>query len=530
MTIAFPYCSPDIQVGIPLSSLVDKVLESKAKELLPKITDIVEKLRETKNNHSPSTSDTSTFSQASAEKNVQETVPKVKPADFGSLPLPINIPGLNSSTSGNSVSPSVKKEQGEGKVPQKSKSKLSESFGAKENKTKAKASQQKMSITAKEDKDSVTMKDTVAEEEAKDKERDKHKPAPKQKKTRDEGKDKDKGTNMHKDKSQEGKVTVTEKLDRESNLSKSGNKVGKGLPVVQQEQPSDTKKDSVTTKTECPEIEVQSESKKVLPQRRRSARIASLSESVEDTKEERDSDEQHGVEEKSSERETVDRTVSEGVVKAKSNGSGSLTKRKRKRQVKSESQKKRQRLLSSSSDEELEIVSSEEESDQGSVEEVTKSNTKRKSIHVDSQAQTVKRSRKRAHQHIPNEGTDLLIAHKKPRKVSKNTTDSSITQALPSSEPVRCEENVQKVHRRKSSQPQRLPQRASKSPPSAIVITRYNRQIKPNRRYLENSGETNEAGSELEDEPVEDKQSTHDPRDMEYSDIDTDSEESGQEN
>ena len=508
-------------MGIPLSSLVDKVLESKAKELLPKITDIVEKLRETKNNQSPSTSDISTFSQPSAEKDVQETVPKVKPADFGSLPLPINIPGLNSSTSGNSVASSAKKEQSEGKVPQKSKSKLSESFGGKENKTKVKASQQKASTTVKE-KDSVTMKDTAPEEGTKDKEKDKHKATPKQKKTKDEGKDK--GTSVHKDKSQEGKVTVTEKLDRESNISKSGNKVGKGLPV-QQEQLSDTKKDSVITKTECPEIEVQCEPKKVLPQRRRSARIASLSESVEDTKEERDSDEQYGVEEKSSEREIVDRTVSEGVVKAKC--SGSLTRKKRKQQMKSESQKKRQRLLSSSSDEEPEIVSSEEESDQGSLDEVTKSNTKRKPIHADIQAQTVKRSRKRALQQVPNEGTDLVIQHKKPRKVSKNTTDSSITQALPSSEPVNGEE---KPHRRKSSQPQRLPQRASKSPPSAVVVTRYNRQIKPNRRYLENSGEANEAGSEQEDEPGEDKQSTHDPRDMEYSDIDTDSEQSGQEN
>ena len=513
-------------MGIPLSSLVDKVLESKAKELLPKITEILEKLRETKNDHSPSTSDTSTFSPVSRQTvDVQETVPKVKPADFGSLPLPINIPGLSSSTSGNSVSPSTKKEQSEGKVPQKSKSKLSESFSAKETKTKPKVSQQKMTTTIKEnvkEKDSVTVKDTAAEEGAKDKERDKYKGTPKQKKTKDEGKDKDKGTSVHKDKSQEGKLTVAEKLDRESNPSKSGNKVGKALPFVQQEQPHDTKKESITTKTECPELEVQRESKKVLAQRRRSARIASLSESVEDTKEERDSDEQQGVEEKFSERETA---VSEGLVKAK--GSGSLTKRKRKQQMKSESQKKRQRLLSSSSDEELEIISSEEGSDQDSIDEVTKSNTKRKFMHVDNQAQTVKRSRKRGLQQIPNEDTALLIPHKKSRKVSKNTTESTITQVVSSIEPVEVEENLQRLHRRKSSQPQQLMQRASKSPPAAVVVTRYNRQIKPNRRYLEHSGETNEAGSEQEDEPGEDKQSTRDTQDVEYSDIDVDSEESG---
>ena len=519
------YCySPDIQVGIPLSSLVDKVLESEAKELLPKITEIVEKLRETKTNQSSSTPEalsSSQFSRQTTEKSVQEIMPKPKATDFGSLPLPIDIPGLSSSVSGNTV---AKKEPTEGKAPTKVKSKISDNGSVKETKTKGKPNQVKLS-TVKEsvkEKESVIEKDIATEDGTK--ERDKHKSTPKQKKTKDEAKDKDKGVSAHREKSQDAKQGVVEKLDKEPHPSKSDNKVGKGvIPVTQQEQPSMIKKDPTMTKADSAESEVQSESKKVLPQRRRSARIASLSESVEDTKEDKDSDEHCGVKEQSSEREMVDRAVSEGTVNVKG-----VDKRKRKQQRKSGVQKKRQRLLSSSSDEELEQISSEEESDQGSANEVRKNTTKGKSKLADYRAPTVKRSRKRTLQQVINEDKSLPIP-KKSRKLSKVTTDNAVQDLPPSSEPVKIvEDTVQKPHRRKSSQPQRLPQRASKSPPS-VVVTRYNRQIKPNRRYLENSGEADEVGSEPEDNTGEEKRTAQDQRDAAYSDIETYSEGSSQE-
>lgn len=511
---------------MPLSSLVDKVLESKAKELLPKINDIVEKLRETKNRQTPPTKDTSLPSEITAEKNTQEVVSKAKPTDFGSLPLPIDIPGLTSSTSGSNTSQSTKKESIETKPTQKSKSKPTDGCSAKESKTKGKSNQQKLPTTTKEplkkEKELVVEKET-SEEAAK--ERDKHKATVKQKKVKDEVKEK--GGNLHKEKSQDSKLGAVEKQDQEAQLCKSDNKIGKSLAMHQQQQ-LDNRKDLTVSKSECADQEVQSHSKKTIPPRRRSARIASLSESVED-KEEGESDEHHRVEDKTCDKEAVNKGVNEGIAKTKS--SGSLSKRKRK-QMKLESQKKRQRLLSSSSDEVLEIASSDEESDYGSVKEETRKVVedkkrgviKRKSKQTDSQlysAQPVKKSRKRLTELAPKEEA-VLVPQKRPRRLSKTSIDSSNTQAVVMSsdhEPAWIETDP-KPHRRKSSQPHRLPVRESKSPP--VVVTRYNRQIKPNRRYLDNSGGPDEIGNELDDEMGEVKMSTQDSKDLEtYSDIDS---------
>ena len=521
---------------MPLSSLVDKVLESKAKELLPKISEVVEKLRETKTSQSPSIpSSLSQSSGQTAEKNMQEAVSKAKPTDFGSLPLPIDIPGLSSSTSGNGVSPTTKKEPSEGKPPLKPKPKPNEGSTTKENKAKGKSGQPpKVPTTVKEglkrEKEVISEKDTVTEEG--NKERDKHKLTTKQKRTRDNAKDK--GANLHKEKSHDSKLGAMEKnTDPEVHVHarKVDSKLGNGSPTNQQEHYTDPKlRDSTVIRTECTDSEVQNDPKKVLPPRRRSARIASLSESVEDAgKEEGDSDEHQGVKDKTCEGETVDRNINKESVKTKS--SSNLTKRKRKRRViKSESQKKRPRLLSSSSDEEIEVISSEEEPDQALViEENRKHVNKGKSNQTSNRVQStpsVKRSRKRVFHQVVKEETPASIPQKKSRGLDKNFNDSTTAKSVPSSEPQQGE-SLQKPHRRKSSQPQRLLVRASKSPP--VVVTRYNRQIKPNRRYLDTSGEQSEAESEQEEGAGEEKMSVQDQEEA-YSDIDSsEHEESGQE-
>ena len=494
---------------------MDKVLESKAKELLPKISEVVEKLRETKSKQS--TQDTSSAS----EKNTQEAVSKAKPTDFGSLLLPIDIPGLTSSSSASGASPGTKKEPGEMKPVLKSKAKASESCSAKD-KPKGKSGQLKVPVASKEnlkkEKESVSEKEAVTEEGTKEKE--KHKPIANQKKTKDEVKDK--GTTVHKDKAQ----GVVEKVEQESQPSKP-DKVGKSLPVSQQEQQHDSKKDSQVDKSECGDSEVQSDSKKVLPSRRRSARIASLSESVEESlKEEGDSPDEHPrIEERSWDKETVDKSVNEGTAKTKGS-----SKRKRKRIMKSQSLSKRQRLLSSSSDEEPVLVSSEDDSDQSSLADERKiTSVSRKSVakgrKTDNQGQSAhlsKKSRKRALQQASNEDTTSLTAQKKPRRSSKTFKDSATTEDLPPSEPLPAE-SVQKRHRRKSSQPHRLPVRESKSPPPPpVVVTRYNRQIKPNRRYIDPSGEQGEEGGEKDNETNEEKLSTQDHKETKaYSDIDS---------
>ena len=521
------------------------MLESKAKELLPKISEVVDKLRESKTRDSPLVPDPSTSSSNSsgqtADKSTIDVLSKPKSTDFGSLPLPIDIPGLTSSTGGSNTTPSTKKESSEGKTPLKSKSKASD-VGVKENKTKGKAGQPKVATIAKEslkkEKEVISEKDTATEEGGKEK--DKHKSTTKLKKTKDDVKDK--GASVHKEKSQDGKTGVSEKpddvKDKGANVRKdksnvtekpddikdkggrdksqdgkpgstektdqelhSDSKIGKVLPM------NESKKD---TGAELAESEAQSDPKKVLPPRRRSARIASLSE--DNGKEEEES------REKPREGEAVDnQNMSEEAVKA--NSSGSITKRKRKQKaLKSESQKKRQRLLSSSTDEELEIqehISSEEEPEDNG-----KYASKNKSKQRDSHTQdtyTQKRSKKRALQQAAEDSL-VSVPQKKSRRLSKSNDGPTTQTKIAADHTPPPEESIQKPHRRKSSQPQRLPVRSSKSPP--VVITRYNRQIKPNRRYLDTSGEASEAGSEGEGEAGEEK---HTPQDSEevYTDIDS---------
>ena len=532
------FFSPDIQVGMPLSSLVDKVLESKAKELLPKISEVVDKLRESKTKDSPSVPDPlSSFGNSSrqtAEKSTLEVLSKPKSTDIGSLPLPIDIPGLTSSTGGSSAAPSTKKELNEGKAPLKSKPKAND-VSAKENKTKGKAGQPKVLTTAKEslkkEKEVVGEKDIATEEVGKEK--DKHKSTTKLKKNKDDVV-KDRGPGVHKEKSQDRKLGVTEKPDdakdkganvhrEKSNITEKSDDAkdkgardktldGKpgGTEKTDQESHLDSKEFPTNeskriTGAELAESEAQSDSRRVLPPRRRSARIASLSE--DNGKEEGESESQK-AREKPYEEEAVDnKSMSEEAVKAKS--SSNIIKRKRKQKaLKSESQKKRQRLLSSSTDEELEIqehISSEEEpEDNGKY--PSKSKSKQKDIHA-------KRAKKRALQQT--EEDPLVSVPQKKSRLSKSFNDALATQCKETTDHTPLpEESVQKPHRRKSSQPQRLPVRSSKSPP--VVITRYNRQIKPNRRYLDTSGET---GSEGEDEAGEEK---HTPQDSEpYTDIDS---------
>lgn len=505
---------------MPLSSLVDKVLESKAKELLPKISEVVDKLRENKTRDSSAVP-----SKQTAEKSTLEVPSKPKSTDFGSFPLPIDIPGLTTSTGG---TPSTKKEPSEGKAQLKATKPKANDVSVKENKTKGKAGQPKVTTSAKEsvkrEKEVVGEREKLTEEGGKEK--DKHKSSTKLKKNKD-----DKGPGVNKEKSQDWK---TEKQDDAKGANVRRDKSEKVVDIkdggpreksldgklrdtekAQQESHPDSKdfsgnESKRVTGAQHTESEVQSDSKKVLPARRRSARIASLSE--DNGKEEGESESQ-----KARGRPCDEETMDHKGVSEEAKITSDIIKRKRKHKaVKSEGQKKRQRLLSSSTDEELGIqepVSSEEES-----EDIGKYASKNKSKPSDIYT---KRAKKRSLQQTA-EDSPVSEAHKKARRLSKTFNDSPSTQEAADRPPL-PEENIQKPHRRKSSQPQRLPVRSSKSPP--VVVTRYNRQIKPNRRYLDTSGEPSEAGSEGEDE-TGDRRDT--PQDSEaYTDIDSSGSEHG---
>ena len=547
------FFSPDIQVGMPLSALVDKVLESKAKELLPKISEVVDKLRENKARGSPSTPGLSS-SFGTSEITITDEPSKAKPTDFGSLPLPIDIPGLTLSTSGSSASPSTRKDPTEGKVALKSKSKATDA-SSKENKMKGKSVQPKVPTAAKEslslkrEKEVNSEKDMTTEEGGKEK--DQLTSTSKLKKNKADVKDK--GTNVYKEKSQVGfaekaddvkdkgasvnknKANDSEKpedtRDKGAGVQREKHQDAKpcnhekpdqvshaGNPDIKVKKPTnDSKKD---TSAELGGSKVSSDSKKTLPPRRKSARIASLSE--DNGKEEGDSDDHKMAGEKPSKREMMDdrNQMKEETVDTKS--SGCITKRKRKQKaLKIEGQKKRQRLLSSSTDEELEIhVSSEEEFDYLNSEKCA---SESKSNLRDSQSQDAS-AQKKAKKRAPVGDLSVSVPQRKSRKLNKGFNDAIKPVDNPA-HPPQMVEKIQKPHRRKSSQPQRLPVRSSKSPPAPVVVTRYNRQIKPNRRYIDTSGEASDEaeGNERADVAGEEKQTLRDSEEA-YSDIDSNSE------
>ncbi len=95
--------SPELQVGMPLGALVEKALEAKGQELLPKIADAIDALRAFK---PPPPSETIQVSApvtagataAGLPTTISEGAPgdtnKLKGSDLREFPLPIEIPGL----------------------------------------------------------------------------------------------------------------------------------------------------------------------------------------------------------------------------------------------------------------------------------------------------------------------------------------------------------------------------------------------------------------------------------------------------
>ena len=88
-----PFCprSPELQVGMPLGALVEKALESKRKELQPKISDAVESLRISK----PPSGEQATTETAAGSSSTEVASTKKGSTELGGLSLPIEIPGLS---------------------------------------------------------------------------------------------------------------------------------------------------------------------------------------------------------------------------------------------------------------------------------------------------------------------------------------------------------------------------------------------------------------------------------------------------
>lgn len=167
--------NPELQIGMPLATLVEKALESKAKELLPRIMEAVDSLREVKPSADATTSTDSPASSAggmatSEEQPAASSSQGTKTAgDFSSLPLPIDIPGLNVTATKREHPSAGGSGVGEGVKQTGSKAKAKASDGSKEG-TKPAATKSKTSTNKPlKVKDRETVEDSSST--AKDKSR-----------------------------------------------------------------------------------------------------------------------------------------------------------------------------------------------------------------------------------------------------------------------------------------------------------------------------------------------------------------------
>ena len=397
--------SPDIHVGTPLIDIVEKVLETKAKELLPKISEAVDFLCDTKAKQ---------LKEAQAIKEAAPT-PVLSPNPTTDVPksefdlsLLIDIPGLSTTKSQSS-----KKEahggSGGGKKEGQVKAKPKGTAEASKTGNKSKPTLSGKTSApggGKAKSEGKELQKQAAEKEMVSKE--KEKPRYRIPKKSKEATNADK---QEKEPSQEGSKVEDSQLGTCSSA-----KDKKSLTEEPQSSFSSTK-DKVSSPEEPVKSNANSSSKnkkgsteEPKPVRRRSARIASQTDSK------ASSDNEGGV--------------SEPEVEGNS--------RKRANAL-SQSGKKRPRL--SSSDDLL----SEEEVSSGGYESDTD---------------------------LPGERESLQEIE---RKLSKKS-------------------DAKGSARRKAKRPVHKP-RASKSPP--VVITRYNRSVKPNRRYVDDSAEVEDTMEEM---------------------------------
>ena len=488
---------------MPLPSVVEKVLETKSKELLPKITEIVDQLRQARTKAPDSINTTSiqpTDSQSSSKSSngLASESTKLKLTEFGSLP--IDIPGLNlSSNSSKKELPAVATIASSDGKTVKGKSKVSDVVSSKETRggglVKSKPAQGTGSGS----------KPTNAKESGKQKDKD-------EKGTSNKGSDEvvskaAKGSVKPKKAKDEAKETVVsgqKEEPQENTVTSISDSKEKGSDDRKELETKEQKTTSSKTETKSSKLgqakgkekdtnnDKETESNEKPATTRRSARLESLTESKDVTKKD------EGIE--GGEQGTEDHPTE--VATPSLENERKRKGRKRSRGSKNSSQsvgQKRPRMISSSSEDSKAEVSSENEDHLSKNERRTdESSTANKGRGKSKDASNVpktKSSRKRPQQHSHEEPAQ--VQRKKPKTKSNENESKTTVYECTQEEEHPVEQHVDsKPNKRKTKKPQRLPQRASKSPP--VVITRYNRHVKPNRRYLDTSG--NEAEAKSDDE------------------------------
>ena len=539
--------SPELHVGMPLAALLEKTLESKANDLLPQIMDAVESLRALKPQQG-SQSDSGnaqslTGSQATPSGSTSTSNTTMEPTATSStskkeigtldLGLPIDIiPGLSAPPKkdpvggggeGKTTKPKVKQNDGatlkEGvKGPARPKmAAMSGNKGTAAAKECAKerekedsrgAIEKESEIVIGKEKVKMSCKPKNPKEEAKDKtaagqnKESSDKPQDKAtvKSHTGGGKEKDKSGDAKKGGKKDGseiEPTKTELKSEQKEVSKAGGskETEDQLAIPAEKEPQDT------------DIAGSSSRRKQHTPTRRSVRIASISESKEQSKQKESESEEK---EKSSSREESDGSEGDAGVEKKRVKQQRRKRRKRLRETDKapSSGRKKARVLLSSSSEESERE--ESEADLEKVEESYKSESeakeeeKKPSKKVKSKSYE-RRRRRRVHE----------ASQRQPRRSRKRVLPQSQEEDTePQGQPKRSK--IVAASKRSSTtllkKQFKLKLHRFSSPP--MVKTRYNRLVKPNRKYspagelsnLESEENSEEQKQEEEEEEEEEEE------------------------
>ena len=554
LAVSLCFCSPELHVGLPLAALLEKTLESKSKDLLPQIMDAVETLRAVKPQQSTQSDSRNppllSGSQSTSSTSSSNTTTEIAAAsasnekassELGSLGLglPIDIiPGLSvpkkdPATGGGggggeskSVKPKLKQSDGTvlkdgAKGPARSKTAVAN--GSKGT-VAVKEGVKVLKEREKEDSRSAVEKEGVSEEVSKEKQ----KMVSKLRSLKEEAKEKSvTGQKESSEKPSQDRGTLKslagggKEKDKSGDAKKGGGKkeVGRGEPhkgelkgELREQSKTGVPRDSGGKESDGQPATADGESqvqetaaasgasrRKQHTPTRRSARIASISELREESNEDKGhprpgqesggSESDDGVEKKRVKQQRRRRKRLRDVAKATT----------------SSSRKKARVLLSSSSeDSEIEKESGADPEDEEQGYESETEQPKEEDEKPSKKSKRVERRKARE---------SKLTPERQPRRYRKRGRPQSQDDTLSQHQPKKLKKTAKK-HLKTSVLKKGFKLKLHRF---SSVKTRYNRLVKPNRKYS--------PYGELSNTESENSEEQHEEEDREEEDGDSDNEE-----
>ena len=391
---------------MPLGALVEKTLEAQAKELLPKIVEKVEILRASKAVPLPDPNSLDYSNGPTTATASTNSAPEIKRgSDFGGLPLPIEIPGLTAPKKEAASTGGSGSDVASGKSA-KSKSKPAEGLSSKDGvkvaqklkpggTTSGGTAPPKESVKQKEkeDKSGTDSKELSGEFDSKEKN---NKGTLKVKKSKEE-KQRDSQENQKPQASisREKGADVKEVAKKEA--GKGAQKDSSRVTTKGESDKNQNKEAEPYSSAEASAKPQSADAKKGLPPRRRSARLASHTESKEEEATTSESEEQH------SKRDALSGNKS-NTSEDETTADKRQRRRKRPRPVKGTTRKRARVLRSSSEDSEQEETSESDDDEEGYESETEETvEDERPSKKVRSGRFEISRKRKRA---LPDRESD----------------------------------------------------------------------------------------------------------------------------